>query len=147
MERIQVERRLSIIRASNRKTRHQKELLDKVEKARGDFHSRMSKDIEVRKKKIQNMEKTARALLEKEHCFKPKLNVAEHLIRNRKGGLENLAVPQRRYTQEYVPPDDDEFRIQKKKKRSSRRKPLESLWGSKKQVDDDVMRRRFQKGG
>lgn len=152
VERIQEERRSSIIQASNRKTRHQKELLDKVEKARGDFHSRTQKDIEVRKRKIQNMEKTARALLEKEHSFKPKLNVAEHLIRNRTGGLENLAVPQRRYTQEYTPPPDDEFRMhrhrmQKKKRRRSTRKPLEALWGSKKKIDDDVLRRRFHRGG
>ena len=145
VERIEEERRASLV--GGRKSLHQQELLDKVEKARGDFHSRMAKDIAARKDKLMNAEKTARTRLEELHSFKPKLHVAEHLIRNRKGGWENLAAPSRRYTEEYQPPpEDDIFRMSKKKRR---RKPLESPWGnsssrSKKKVNDNTLRRRFQ---
>jgi len=135
VERIEEERRASLV--GGRKSQHQQELLDKVEKARGDFHSRMAKDIAARKDRTR---------LEELHSFKPKLHVAEHLIRNRKGGWENLAAPSRRYTEEYQPPpDDDIFRMSKKKRR---RKPLESPWDSssrsKKKVNDNTLRRRFQ---
>jgi len=145
VERIEEERRASLV--GGRKSLHQQELLDKVEKARGDFHSRMAKDIAARKDKLMNAEKTARTRLEELHSFKPKLHVAEHLIRNRKGGWENLAAPSRRYTEEYQPPpEEDIFRMSKKKRR---RKPLESPWGnsssrSKKKVNDNTLRRRFQ---
>jgi len=107
----------------------------------------MAKDIAARKDKLMNSEKTSRTRLEELHSFKPKLHVAEHLIRNRKGGWENLAAPSRRYTEEYQPPpEDDIFRISKKKRS---RKPLESPWGnstsrSKKKVNDNTLRRRFQ---
>jgi len=144
VERIEEERRASLV--GGRKSLHQQELLDKVEKARGDFHSRMAKDIAARKDKMMNAEKTARQRLEELHSFKPKLHVAEHLIRNRKGGWENLAAPSRRYTEEYQPPDDDYYTSKKKKRR---KKPLESPWGnsssrSKKKVNDNTLRRRFQ---
>ena len=144
VERIKEERRASLV--GGRKSLHQQELLDKVEKARGDFHSRMAKDVAARKDKLMNAEKTARLRLEEDYSFKPKLHVAEHLIRNREGGWENLAAPSRRYTEEYQPPV-----LRTTKKKTKRRKPLDSPWGdgysssrSKKKVNDNTLRRKFQ---
>jgi hypothetical protein len=82
-------------------------------------------------------------ILEKEHNYKPTLNVAEHLIKNRKGGLERLAQPSRRYTEEYQPPDD-EIEQMKKKKRMWK-KPLESPKQPTKALDEDELKQKFQK--
>ena len=106
----------------------------------------MAKDVAARKDKLMNAEKTARLRLEEDYSFKPKLHVAEHLIRNREGGWENLAAPSRRYTEEYQPPV-----LRTTKKKTKRRKPLDSPWGdgysssrSKKKVNDNTLRRKFQ---
>eukprot|EP00578_Thalassiosira_sp_NH16_P023377 CAMPEP_0181096840 /NCGR_PEP_ID=MMETSP1071-20121207/11246_1 /TAXON_ID=35127 /ORGANISM="Thalassiosira sp., Strain NH16" /LENGTH=211 /DNA_ID=CAMNT_0023179273 /DNA_START=353 /DNA_END=988 /DNA_ORIENTATION=- len=124
-ERIEEERRSTIIHTSQRKSRRQQELQEKVSKL--DFHTRMAKDIAARKEKIQHLESTAMALLVAEHSFKPKLNVKDHLIRNRKSGWDSLATPLRRYTEDYKPPDEGRRR---KKKKRRRRKPLESPWST-----------------
>ncbi|KAL7526899.1 hypothetical protein ACHAXR_001702, partial [Thalassiosira sp. AJA248-18] len=120
LDRIEGER--SIIHTSQRMSRRQKELQEKVVKGGGKFDTRMAKDIEARKSKIQHLEKTRMELLIKEHSFKPKLNVSAHMIRHRKGGWDSLAAPLRRYTEEYQPPQES----RKKKTKRSRRKPLES---------------------
>ena len=144
-QKIHEERRSSIIDTCQRRSRRQTELIEKASKE--DFHTRMAKDIEARTKKIQTMEQTARALLEREHSFKPKLNVPEHLIRNRKGGFDNLSAPLRRYTEGYQPPADDVVRNTKKRRRT-KMKPLETPWGSsqpRKKVDEDRLKKQFHR--
>ena len=139
IDRIQEERRSSIVQTRQRRSLRQVELQEKVAKEGLDFNARMQKDIEARKSKIQHIEQTKmEILLSKEYTFKPKLKIAEHLIRTRKGGWDSLAAPQRRYTEEYQPPPS---RAKKKKRR--RMKPLESPWQSR-EVDDDKLRHKFR---
>mmetsp|Transcript_14112 Transcript_14112/g.24071 ORF Transcript_14112/g.24071 Transcript_14112/m.24071 type:complete len:105 (-) Transcript_14112:406-720(-) len=100
----------------------------------------MARDIEARKEKIEHLAKHQIELMSKEYTFTPKLNVAEHLIRNRRGGISELSKPLRRYTEEYQPPKD-EIKIKRKRRR---KKPLESPWQSSKNIDEDKMRKKFQ---
>ena len=124
LDRVEEERRSSIIHTSQRMSRRQKALQEKVSKEGNDFNTRMTNDIEARKKKIHHLAEHRVELLSKEYTFAPKLNVAERLIRHRKGGWDSLAKPLRRYTEEYQPPKES----RKKKKKRRRKKPLESAW-------------------
>ncbi|KAL3774767.1 hypothetical protein ACHAW5_000287 [Stephanodiscus triporus] len=138
--RIQEERERKLLPFTSHKTSRRKEELRKMASME-DFNTRMANDIRERKEKLASLEQAARALLEKEHRYKPTLNVAEHLIKNRKGGLERLAQPLRRYTEEYQPPDD-EIEQMKKKKRIWKR-PLESQ--PTKALDENKLKEKFQK--
>ncbi|KAL9186088.1 hypothetical protein ACHAXT_005326 [Thalassiosira profunda] len=142
VERIHEERRSSIIGTSQRRSRRQKELIEKI--STEDFNSRMAKDIEARRSKIQNIQSQRMDQLNNDYTFKPKLNVPEHLIRNRKGGWDSLSAPLRRYTEEYQPPPSRRKKTRKKKKS---RKPLASPWESqpKRKVDEQRMKSRFQR--
>jgi hypothetical protein len=141
LSRIEEERK-SLILGTSQKTSRRKEELRKMASME-DFNTRMAKDIMDRKEKLASLEQTARAILEKEHNYKPTLNVAEHLIKNRKGGLERLSQPSRRYTEEYQPPDDEIEQMKKKKRMWT--KPLESPKQPTKALDEDELKQKFQK--
>ncbi len=119
--RIEMERKSSILSTTPKMSHRQKELKEMA--SLEDFSVRTANDIRKRGEKLANLEQTAREILEKEHSFKPKLNVAEHLIKNRKSGLDHLAQPSRRYTEEYQPPDDE---IEQMKRSWPKKKPVGS---------------------
>lgn len=121
LDRIENEHKSSILSTAPKMSHRQKELKEMA--SLEDFSVRTANDIRKRGEKLANLEQTAREILEKEHNFKPNLNVAEHLIKNRKSGLDHLAQPSRRYTEEYQPPDDE---IEQLKKAWRRKKPLGS---------------------
>ena len=121
---IREEQRISISQPSFQKSRRQKELLDKVSKEGKDFIGRMERDVGKRKDKIYQLEEMGLEIEKKVCTFQPKLNVKEHLIQARKGGLSSLAAPLRRNTEEYPLVG----KTRKKKTKKKRRKPLESPW-------------------
>ncbi|KAL3816165.1 hypothetical protein ACHAXA_001652 [Cyclostephanos tholiformis] len=122
LDRIEEERKLKILSTTQKMSHRQKELKETVSQEH--FNIRTANDIRKRSEKLANLEQTAREMLEKEHSFKPNLNVAEHLIKNRQGGLDHLAQPSRRYTDEYQPPYDEIEQMLEKSRR--RKKPLDS---------------------
>jgi hypothetical protein len=142
LSRIEEERKSKILSTCQKTSRHQQELREMASVE--DFNTRMANDIRDRKEKIANLEQTARAMLEKEHSFKPKLHVAESLIKHRRGGLDRLSQPSRRYTEEYQPPYDEVEKMKKK----YRKKPLESptqIKQTTKTLDEDKLKQKFQK--
>lgn len=118
LEQIEAERSISCVK----KSRRQRELIDKVSRGGNNFQTRMEKDIAEREMKLNHIGETD---VKKTYTFQPKLYVSEHLIRNRKGGLDSLTQPQKRYTEGYIAPEPGRRKKSKKKKG---RKPLVSPW-------------------
>eukprot|EP00569_Conticribra_weissflogii_P012455 CAMPEP_0171376794 /NCGR_PEP_ID=MMETSP0879-20121228/19485_1 /TAXON_ID=67004 /ORGANISM="Thalassiosira weissflogii, Strain CCMP1336" /LENGTH=406 /DNA_ID=CAMNT_0011886739 /DNA_START=63 /DNA_END=1279 /DNA_ORIENTATION=- len=120
---IEEERRISCSQ-THEKSRLQQHLLNKISNGGNDFITRMKKDVEKRKDKIDRLEEISLEIQSKVCTFKPKLNIKEHLIQNRKGGVSELAAPIRR-NEALVKTRTNNAKSKKKKRR---RKPLESPW-------------------
>lgn len=156
MGKIEEERRISYSQ-THEKSRLQQHLLNKISNGGNDFITRMKKDVEKRKDKIDRLEEISLEIQSKVCTFKPKLNIKEHLIQNRKGGISELAAPIRRNEA----PMNTRSNNTKAKKKKRRRKPLESPWnqsnrsrkqstvsssGSKpKSYNEESLRKKFQK--
>jgi hypothetical protein len=148
---IKSERRSSMTSQTLQQSSRQKELINKVSKNGQDFMTRMEEDVNKRNNKMTHLEELMDESLSQTCTFKPTLNISNHLIRNRKGGLASLAVPARRYTQDF---DERLEECEERQRRNNRRsvveskKPIESLWGhsrASKKIDEDKMKKRFQK--
>jgi hypothetical protein len=115
----------------------------------------MEKDISARHKKTSRLTDLIDESLREAHTFKPILQIPEHLIRNRKGGISSLAVPARRYIQTFDERLEESERKQGKKrstKSNSKRGPIESLWRQgpstvqkrEKEYDEAKTKKKFQ---
>jgi hypothetical protein len=149
------ERRSSLLSQCLERSRQQQELMRKVSNNGQDFMTRMEKDISARHKKTSRLTDLIDESLRKAHTFKPILQIPEHLIRNRKGGISSLAVPARRYIQTFDERLEESERKQGKKrstKSNSKRGPIESLWRQgpstvqkrEKEYDEAKTKKKFQ---
>ncbi len=154
LNKIEEERRISLSQ-THEKSRLQQHLLNKISEGGNDFITRMKKDVEKRKDKIDRLEEISLEIQSKVCTFKPRLNIKQHLIQNRKGGISELAAPIRRH--EASTKTRTKTKTKRKKKR---RKPLESPWqqsnrskhsvssssGSKtKSYNEESMKKKFQR--
>ena len=144
LNRIEEERNSKILSTCEKTSRHQQKL--RVMASVEDFNTRMANDIRERKEKKATLEQTARAIIENEHRFKPKLHVVEGLIKHRQGGLDHLSQPSRRYTEEYQPPDDEIEQMKKKyrRRKNSLESPTQTMHRTK-TLDQDKLKQNFQK--
>lgn len=123
----------------------------KVSKNGCDFMARMEKDVTARQTKLSRHVELIDESLQKSYTFKPSVNIPEHLIRNRKSGVESLAVPARRYTQTFEERLEEIERKQQKTnvmiKSKKGRAPIETPWQQNKgkAYDEHKMKKAFQK--
>jgi len=145
------ERRSSLASQCLEKSKQQQALMRKVSKNGCDFMARMEKDIAARQTKLSRHVELIDESLQKSYTFKPSVNIPEHLIRNRKSGVESLAVPARRYTQTFEERLEEIERKQQKTnvmiKSKKGRAPIETPWQQNKgkAYDEHKMKKAFQK--
>lgn len=136
------ERRSSLASQCLKKSKQQQALMRKVSKNGCDFMARMEKDIAARQTKLSRHIELIDESLQKSYSFKPSVNVPEHLIRNRKSGVESLAVPARRYTQTFEERLQEIERKQKTTvmiKNKKGRAPIETPWQQHKAFQKSYM--------